>query len=58
MCENTDITCFDVIPHDCHKVVSVWCTLHVIKSQGMQELMYYYANCQTSVALEVQWLGL
>jgi hypothetical protein len=30
----------------------------VIKSQGMQELMYYYANCHTSDALEVQLLAL
>jgi hypothetical protein len=56
--ENTDITCFYVIPQNCHKIVSVCCTVHVVKSQGMQELVYNYAYRQTSVALEVQILAL
>jgi hypothetical protein len=42
MCENTDITCYYVILFYFHEFVSICCTLHVIKSQGMQELMY---NC-------------
>jgi hypothetical protein len=32
---NTDITWFDVVPVDSHIVVSICCTVHVIKSQGM-----------------------
>jgi hypothetical protein len=58
MCENTDITWLDVLPQDCHKVVSFCCTLHVIKSQGVQELVYNYADRHTSAALEVQILAL
>jgi len=42
MCANTDITWSDVLPVDCHIVVSVCCTVHVEKSQCMQQLMY---NC-------------
>ena len=57
-CENTDITWFDVLQIDCHIVVSLCCTLHVIKSQGMQQLMYNCAQSQTSVALQVQSLAL
>jgi hypothetical protein len=56
--EGIVITCFYVIPVDCHKVVSVRGTLHVIKSQSMQELMYNYAMGHTSAALEVQVLTL
>jgi hypothetical protein len=58
MCENTDITWLDVLPVDCHEVVSVCCTLLVIKSQGVKQLMYNCALCQTTVALEVQLLAL
>jgi len=43
MCANTDITLLDVMPVDCHIVVSVCCTVHVKKSQCMQELMYNYS---------------
>ena len=42
MCENTDITLFDVLPVDCYIVVSLWYIVLVKKSQGMQQLMY---NC-------------
>ena len=59
---NTDITSFDVLPVDCHIVVSVCFTVLVIKSQVMQQLMY---NCPKSEApisrcagLEVQLLAL
>jgi len=58
MCENTDITWFDVLPVDCHIVVSVCYTVLVMKSQGMQQLMY---NCSMSYAfttLEVELLPL
>jgi hypothetical protein len=58
MCGNTKITCFDVIPVDCHIVVSLCCTLLVIKSQGMQQLMYNYSGVYASVALEIQLLAL
>jgi hypothetical protein len=58
MFENTAITWFDVIPQDCHIVVSLCCTVLVPKSQGMQELVLNYACRQTSVALEVQILAL
>jgi hypothetical protein len=47
-----------VLPDDCHKPVSVRCTLHVIKSQCMQELVYNCALSQTSVALQVELLAL
>jgi len=40
ICENTDITWFDVLPVDCYKVVSLWCIVLVPKSQGMHQLMY------------------
>ena len=40
MCENTEITWFDVVPVDCHIVVSICCTVLVIKPHGMQQLMY------------------
>jgi len=43
MCENTDITCLNVIPVDYHIVVSLWCSVLVIKSQRMQKLMYNYS---------------
>ena len=43
MCANTDITWSDVLPVDCHIVVSVCCTVHVEKSQCMQQLMYNYS---------------
>ena len=58
MCLNTDITSFDVIPVDCHIVVSLWCTVHVEKSHGMQQLMYNYSVPHASVTLEVQLLAL
>ena len=58
MCANSDITWFDVIPVDCHIVVSVCCTVHVKKSQCMQQLMYNYSVPNASVTLEVQWLAL
>ena len=57
-CANTDITSFDVIPKDYHIVVSVCCTVHVIKSQCVQQLMYNCSVRKASVALEVQWLVL
>ena len=43
---------------NCHIVVSVCCTLHVKKSQGMEQLVYNYSVPYASVALEVQLLGL
>ena len=58
MCENTNFTCYYVIPADGHIVVSVCCTVHVVKSQGMQQLMYNCAHFQTAVGLEVQLLAL
>jgi hypothetical protein len=58
MCENTDITWFDVFPVNYHIVVSLGCTVHVPKSQGMQHLMYNCALWHTSDALEVQFLAL
>jgi hypothetical protein len=39
MCENTDITWLDVLPFHCNIIVSVWCAVLVMKSQGMQQLM-------------------
>jgi len=44
MCENTDITWYYVVPIDCNTVVSVWCPVLVMKSQGMQQLMYNYSK--------------
>jgi len=58
MCANTDITWLYIRPVDCHIVVSVCCTVHVIKSQCMQQLMYNYSVPNASIALEVQLLGL
>ena len=58
MCANTDITWLYVLPVDCHIVVSVCCTVHVKKSQWMQQLMYNYSLIYASVTLEVQLLGL
>jgi hypothetical protein len=58
MCENTDITWFDVIPQDFHIVVSVCRTLLVIKSQCMQQLMYNYSVRKAFVALQVHLLVL
>ena len=55
---NTEITCFDVLPVDCHVAVSLCCTLLVPKSQGMQQLVYNCTLWQTSVALQVQILAL
>ena len=43
MCENTDITCLNVLPVDYHMVVSLCCTVLVIKPQRMQQLMYDYS---------------
>ena len=56
MCENTDITLCYVTPKDYHIVVSVCCTLHVIKSQCMQQLVDNCSMPYASVALEVQLL--
>jgi len=56
MCENTDITLYYVTPKDYHIVVSVCCTLHVIKSQCMQQLVDNCSMPYASVALEVQLL--
>ena len=39
MCENIDSTFFDVLPVDCHIVVSICYTVLVPKSQGMQQHM-------------------
>jgi len=60
ICENTDITWFDVLPVDCHIVVSVWCPVLVIKPQGMQQLMYNYSVLNASIyaSLQVQLLAL
>ena len=60
MCENTDITWLYVLPVDCHIVVSICCTCLVIKSQGMQQLMYNCAmrNALIQAALDVQSLAL
>jgi len=60
MCENTDITWFDVVPVDCHIVVSICCTVLVIKPQGMQQLMYNYSvlNACIYATLQVQSLAL
>ena len=62
MCANSDITCLYVIPVDCHIVVSVSCTLLVIKTQCMQQLVF---NCPQSEApssrcagFEIQLLAL
>ena len=57
-CANTDVTWFDVLPVDCHIVVSVCCTVHVPKPQCMQQLMYNCSVRYASVALEVQLLAL
>jgi len=43
MCANIDITLSDVLPVDCHIVVSVFCSVHVEKSQCVQQLMYNYS---------------
>jgi hypothetical protein len=60
MCENTDITWYYVLPVDCHIVVSLWCSVLVIKSQCMQQLMYNYSMPYASkfAALEVELLAL
>jgi hypothetical protein len=58
MCENTDITWFYVIPVDFHIVVSICCTVLVMKSQGMQQLMYNCSVPYASVTLQVQLLAL
>ena len=60
MCENTDITWFDVLTVDCHIVVSICYPVLVIKSQGMQKLMYNYSvlNASKSATLQVQLLAL
>ena len=58
MCENTDITWCDVLPVNCHIVVSLCCTLLVVKSQCMQQLMYNCSVPYASFALEVQLLAL
>jgi hypothetical protein len=53
-----DITWYYVLPVDCHVVVSLCCTLLVIKSQCMQQLMGNCSVRKASVALEVQLLAL
>ena len=58
MCENTNSTLCYVTPKDYHIVVSVCCTVHVKKSQCMQQLMYNCSMPYASVALEVQLLAL
>jgi hypothetical protein len=58
MCENTDITFCYVIPVDYHIVVSVCCTVLMIKSQYMQQLMYNCSMRKAFVGLEVQLLAL
>jgi len=58
MCANIDITWLYVPPVDCHIVVSVCCTVHVPKSQCMQQLMYNCSVPNASIALEGQWLAL
>jgi len=58
LCANSDITCFYVLPVEYHIVVSVCCTLHVPKSQCMQQLMYNCSMPNASIALEVQLLAL
>jgi hypothetical protein len=57
-CENTNITWYYVIPKNCHIVVSVCCTVHVKKSQCMQQLMDNCSVRKASVALQVQLLAL
>ena len=57
-CAIIDITFLDVIPENYHIVVSVCCTVHMKKSQCMQQLMYNYSVQHASVALEVQVLAL
>jgi len=54
----TDVTWFDVFPINYHIVVSVCCTLHVPKSQCMQQLMYNCSVPNASVALDVHLLAL
>ena len=60
MCENTDITWLDVPPVNYHIVVSLCCTVLVIKPQGMQQLMYNYSvlNASKYATLQVQLLAL
>ena len=58
MCENTDITLFDVLPVDCYIVVSLWYIVLVPKPQDMQQLMYNCSVPYASVALQVQLLAL
>ena len=58
MCENTDITLLDVLPVDCHKVVSICGTVLVMKPKSMQQLMYNCSVPYASVALQVQLLAL
>jgi hypothetical protein len=58
MCENTDITLFDVLPVNYHMVVSLCCTVLVVKSQSMQQLMYNYCVPNATAALEGQLLAL
>jgi len=58
VCENTHITWFDVVPVDCHIVISICCTVLVPKPQSMQQLMYNYSMPYASEGLEVQLLAL
>jgi len=57
-CENTNITWYYVIPKNCNIVVSVCCTVHVKKSQCMQQLMDNCSAHKASVGLQVQLLVL
>jgi hypothetical protein len=58
LCENIHITCFYVSTVNYHVVVSLCCTLHVPKSQCMQQLIYNYFLPNASIAMEVQFLAL
>ena len=58
MCENIDITWFDVFPINYHIVVSLCYTVLVPKPYSMQQLMYNYSMPYASEALEVQVLAL
>ena len=54
MYANSDITFFDVIPVDCHIGVSVWFSVHVIKTQCMHQLVF---NCHQLEAPNSKWAG-
>ena len=62
MCANTDITWLYVLPVDCHIVVSVCCTVHVPKSQCMQQLVFNCPQLEAPISrcagFEIQLLAL